>query len=173
MVNFLKACVLVTVLFFMYGCAAKPVAPAEYSYSKNAINIHLQADEKLNVYQGVSHTLLVCVYQLKDLTAYTQLSGKKKGIYQLLRGKKFDPAVTYSDKIILHPGMKKQLTLDRVEGTRYLAIVTGYYNMAPEKMTRVHEVPVVLEKKSSYSLQKVNTVKNIDISLVFGAEQIQ
>jgi len=172
MSNYLKVFLLVAALFLMNGCAAKPVGLAKYTYSENAIKVHLQADEKLNVYQGVPHTLLVCVYQLKDLTAYTQLSGKKEGLYQLLRGERFDPSVTYSDKIILHPGMNKRLTLDRAEGTRYLAVVTGYYSMATEKMTRVYDVPVVQERKGFFSIKKVEMVKDLDISLVFDAEQI-
>ncbi len=173
MAKYPKLFVTLAVLVLLGGCASKPVGLPDYSYSKDAININLHAADKLNVYQGVSHTLLVCVYQLKDRTAYNQLVGKKDGLYKLLRGQKFNPSVTYSEKIIMHPGTDKQLTLDRAEGTKYLAIVTGYYNMSPEKMTRVFDIPVVLERESSLSLNKVKVVKNIDVSLTFGAERIQ
>jgi type VI secretion system VasD/TssJ family lipoprotein len=168
-----KVIVALVFLFLIGGCASKPVPPPDYSYGKDAINISLHAASELNVYQGVPHTLLVCVYQLKDRTAYNQLVGKKNGLYQLLRGQKFDPSVTYSEKIIMHPGTDKQLVLDRAEGTKYLAVVTGYYSMSPEKMTKVFDIPVALESEGPFSMSKVNVVKDIDVSLTFGAERIQ
>ncbi len=173
MTNYTKVVVVLALLFIVGGCASKPIALPDYSYGKDAINISLHGADRLNVYQGVPHTLLVCLYQLKDLTAYNQLVGKKNGLYKLLRGQKFDPSVTYSEKIILHPGTDKQLTLDRAEGTKYLAVVTGYYSMSPEKMTKVFDIPVALESKSTFSFSKIKVVKDIDVSLSFDATQIQ
>lgn len=157
------------ILLLCLGCAKKTPIPVDYSYSKDAVIFQIQTDEKLNLYQGVPHTLLVCVYQLKNLTEYNQLLAEKNGLYQLMRGERFSPSVTFTDKVILHPGTKRYLVFDRAEGTKYVAVVAGYYNMATEKMTRVFDIPVVEEKKS---FKKTKVVKPLDVRIYFGPQQI-
>lgn len=155
------------------GCAAKPPIPAAFEYGEKAVSLHLKADEQLNLFQGLSHTLLACVYQMEDPNMFRQLSDKREGLYELLRCEKFDPGVTYSQKIILQPGKDEKLTFDRAKGTRYVAVVAGYYTMDGTKMVRTFEIPITLEKESFFSRQKVERIGELAVTLEFGPQEIK
>ncbi|MBU4260552.1 MAG: type VI secretion system lipoprotein TssJ [Proteobacteria bacterium] len=143
-------------LFFLASCAKVPPpppvppAPPQYSYSKDAVKIQINSDSQLNLYQSSPHTLLLCVYQLSDPNAFYRLTGDIDGIYKLLSCSQFDPSVTHSKRFIVQPDQKVTYTLDRAEGTKYVAIGAGYYNVRKEDVTRLFEIPVV-EKKSETS----------------------
>lgn len=55
------------------ACAAKQLPPPQWTYEKEAIRLHIKADNKLNLDEGEAHTLLLCVYQLSDPNTFNQL----------------------------------------------------------------------------------------------------
>jgi len=160
-------------LSILCGCAAKPPIPAEFDYGEKAISFDLKADEPLNPFQGSSHTLLLCIYQMEDPNMFKQLSDQREGLYELLKCEKFDNAVTHSKTVFLRPKEEKKLTLDRAKGTKYVAVVAGYYGMDSEKMLRMYEIPIVLERKSFLSRQKVERLGDLNITLELGPEEIK
>jgi type VI secretion system VasD/TssJ family lipoprotein len=162
-------CLLVLLLA---GCASQPLAPPAWTYQKDAITVHFKADPKLNFDDGVPHTLLVCIYQLKDPNAFNQLSEDTDGIYKLLECGLFDPAVATAKRAILNPGQDIKMVLDRAEDAKYVAIVAGYYVLQKERMIRLFDIPVEVE--SSGFIKKTQTQKpgNLDITLELGPSQI-
>lgn len=168
-----KLSLAVLALSLLCCCAAKPPIPADFGYGEKAVSLHLKADQQLNVYQGLPHALLACVYQLEDPNMLKQLADKREGLYELLKCEKFDSGVTYSQKIILQPGKDEKLTLDRAKGTRYVAVAAGYYNMDGAKMVRAFEVPITVEKESFLSRQKVERIGELAITLEFGPQEIK
>jgi len=164
-------CVLIVALV-LCSCASKPavVMPPDWKYEKEAIRIHLKGDPQLNLYQGKNHTLVLCVYHLRDPNAFHQLADEKDGISKLLECGRFDPAVTYTKRLVVQPGQEVRESLDRTEGAKYVGIAAGYYLLQKERATRVFEIPVVEEKKSGAMLSKP-AVLNIDLYL--GSQGIQ
>ena len=71
-------------VLFVCSCASQPLTPPEWRYEQEAIDIHVKADSQLNLYEGLPHTLLMCVYQLKDPNAFNQLTEDDDGLYKLL-----------------------------------------------------------------------------------------
>jgi type VI secretion system VasD/TssJ family lipoprotein len=156
----------------MWSCAAKQLPPPESAYEEGAIKVHVKADQQLNLSDGKAHTLLVCVYQLKDPNALNQLSGDEDGLYRLLECGLFDASVAAAKRLIVQPGQDTIFNLDRAEGARYVAITAGYYLLEKERMVRLYEIPVVIEKKGIIKRSKIKKLGILEIDLRLGPEQI-
>lgn len=142
---------------------SRNVDAAGWGYEKEAVRVHLKGDPLLNLYQGKAHTLVVCVYNLKDLNGFNQLADGKGGLPVLLECNRFDPGVTYAKRLIVQPGLDIKEALDRTEGARYVGIVAGYYSLHKANSVKVYQIPTSL----------FNNPKKIDIMLHMGPEGIQ
>jgi type VI secretion system VasD/TssJ family lipoprotein len=160
------------IAFLVTGCAATQL-PTEWTYAKNAIQIHIKADKKLNRDEGKAHTLMVCIYQLKDPNAFNQLSEDSDGIYKLLDCGLFDAGVATAKRIIVSPGRTMTVTLDRAEGARYVAVVAGYYVLQKDRMIRLYPIPTVTESKGLFNRTKVSKPGLFRFELKLGPSQIK
>ena len=162
----------VMIALFLFSCAAKVLPPPQWTYEKDAVKIQVVADPMLNLDDGKAHTLYVCIYQLKDPNGFNQLSGDESGLYKLLDCKLFDQGVAVSKRLIVHPGDDTTLVLDRAENAKYLAVVAGYYDIVKERITRLIEIPVVIEEKGFISKERKQKPGMLDIKLSLGPQQI-
>jgi len=158
---------------FLASCASAPVMPPEFSYGKDEIRINIDADPNLNLNEGSAHTLLLCVHQLRDPNAFNRLAGDKSGIYQLLECSQFDPSVTYSKRLIVQPDQKVQYTLDRAEGTKYVAIVGGYYSVQKDDVTHLYEIPIVEKSLGTFGGTRIAGPAILNIELDLGPRAIR
>ena len=173
MKNFGNVFFLVLAVIILTSCASAPIKPPEYSYGKDEINIDINADPRLNLNEGSAHTLLLCVHQLRDPNAFNRLAGDQSGIYQLLECSQFDSSVTYSKRIIVQPDQRVKYTLDRAEGTKYVAIVGGYYNVEKDDVVNLFEVPVLNKSLGTFSGVRVAEPSILDIKLELGPRSIR
>lgn len=169
-----KKILLIILVFFMVlgSCAKKELPPPQWVYEESAITIQIIADPMLNQDNGKAHTLYTCIYQLKDPNGFNQLSGDQSGLYKLLDCKLFDGGVASSKRLIVNPGQNSTLVLDRAEDAKYLAVVTGYYGIVKERITRLVKIPVIIEKKGFISRTKKQKPGHLDLTLILGPEQI-
>jgi type VI secretion system VasD/TssJ family lipoprotein len=135
----------------------------EWQYQKNAIVLHISGDPQLNLYQQKPHSLLLCVYHLKDLNGFNQLADQKDGLSALMDCGRFDQSVTYSKRLVLQPKQKLEETMDRTEGAKYVGIVAGYYDLRKESSSHSFPVPLSL----------MNNPKKLLINLTLGANEMQ
>lgn len=161
---------LVLFVFFLVSCAPKVLPPPQWTYEKDAIKLHVAADPMLNLDDGKAHTLYVCIYQLKDPNGFNQLSSDQSGLYKLLDCQLFDQGVASSKRLIVHPGEDTTLVLDRAENAKYLAVVAGYYDIVKERITRLVEIPVIIEEKGFMAKERKPGL--LDITLFLGPRQI-
>ena len=154
--------------FLILTCSCAPRALPRWEFEQDAINIFIEADNQLNLRDGSSHTLSVCVYQLKDPNAFHQLSDDTDGLYQLLDCGIFDPGVAVTKRLIIHPNDELTVTLDRAEGAKFVAIVAGYYTIEKDRIIRFYKVPV--KKRGVFRRKYVPS--DMDIHLVLGSKQI-
>ncbi len=157
----------------MAACAAQPLPPPDWAYEKDAIQIRINADLKLNFDEGVPHTLLMCLYQLKDPNAFNQLSEDTDGIYKLLDCNLFDPSVATAKRLIVRPGQDLTMTLDRAAGAQYVAVVAGYYELQKARMTRLYDIPVVVDTTGWIKRTKKSKPGRLEFELVLGPSQIK
>lgn len=155
----LKAWLLPILVLPLVACAT-----TEWKYEKDAIRLHLVSDPNLNLFGGSPHTLLLCVYHLRDPNGFNQVRDEKDGLVKLLECTRFDPSVTYAKRIIVQPGQETTETLDRAEGARYVAVVAGYSQLQKEQVTRFYEIPVGSISRSP---------QRLDIDLYLGPQEIQ
>jgi type VI secretion system VasD/TssJ family lipoprotein len=154
----LKASWLVLLALSLVSCAT-----TEWKYQKDAIRLHLTSDPNLNLFGGVPHTLLLCMYHLRDPNAFNQVMDEKDGLVKLLDCTRFDPSVTYAKKVVVQPRQELNESLDRAEGARYVGIVAGYSQLQKERVTRFYEIPVGVFKDP----------KPLDIELYLGPQELQ
>lgn len=150
----------------------EPTKPAEveWTYEKNAIRLLLKGDPELNLYQKTSHTLVFCIYNLKDPNVFNQLREERGGLVKLLEGGRFDPSVTYSKRLVIEPGQELTEVWDRSEGARFVGVAAGYYHFQKEKMVKLFPIPVVSEKKGKTVFHKPGP---LNIGVYLGAQEIQ
>jgi len=162
----------VFITLFLFSCTAKVLPPPQWTYEKDAIKLQVVADPMLNSDDGKAHTLHVCVYQLKDPNGFNQLSGDQSGLYKLLDCKLFDQGVAASKRLIVHPGENTTLVLDRAENAKYLAVVAGYYDIVKERITKLIEIPVIIEEKGFFSKERKQKPGFLNVKLSLGPQQI-
>jgi type VI secretion system VasD/TssJ family lipoprotein len=160
-------------LFFICSCASKPLPPPAFVYGKGAIRLQLQATPDLNTYEGSPHTLLLCLYQLRDPNAFNQLTGDEDGLYKLLECGPFDPSVTNIKRVIMRPGQIASIQMDRAEGTKYVGLVAGYSLMKKKNMIRLIDIPVIVEKKGFISRTKIQKPGPLLLDILLGSQQIK
>jgi type VI secretion system VasD/TssJ family lipoprotein len=148
----------------------KPVSV--WTYEKDAITLKFKTDKKLNLWKRKPHTLPVCIYQLKDTTAFNKLTCDQTGLKELLECEVFDLSMAASKRIIVKPGDNVGIKLDRVEDARYVAVVAGYYTVAKEGIVRLYEIPAEPEKKPFWH-GKTRRPLPVLINLVLGPSQLQ
>lgn len=157
---------------FLTACAAKQLPPPQWNYEKEAVVLHIKADNKLNLEEGEAHTLLLCAYQLSDPNTFNQLSNDEDGLYTLLECSLFGDGAAASKRLIIQPGQDINLTLDRAKGARYLAIVAGYYILEKERMVRVVEIPEITLAKGLVRKKKARVPAWLRVDLALGPQQI-
>jgi len=171
--KYIKILFLWLLAFGVCSCASLPLAPPEWRYEKEAIQLHLKADFQLNLHEGTPHTLLICVYQLRNPNTFNQLAGDNNGLYKLLECGLFDSSVAGSERLIIHPGQDLTFRLNRAEGARYIAIVAGYYSLHKERIIRLFDIQVIVEKKGWIKRTKILKPGPLNIELTLGPKQIQ
>ncbi|MEN6473295.1 MAG: type VI secretion system lipoprotein TssJ [Syntrophaceae bacterium] len=164
---------LVAVLVCACATTGKHQEPVSiWTYEKDAITLNFKTDKKLNLRNKKPHTLLVCVYQLKDPTAFNLLTRDQSGLKELLECELIDLSMVASKRIIVNPGNDVDMKLDRAEGARYVGVVAGYYTVEKGQIVRLYEIPALPEKRLFW---KTKTLKprSILINLILGASQLQ
>ncbi len=142
--------------------------PAAWKYEEGAITLNLKALPELNLYEDTAHTLYLCVYQLSNPNTYKLLSQDEAGLTKLLSCQRLDSTVASFQSVILQPGEKKTLLLDRAEGAKYVAVVAGYYQLTPGKVAKLFEIPVVIEKKGFIKKKILTKPGTLKVELLLG-----
>jgi type VI secretion system VasD/TssJ family lipoprotein len=148
------------------GSSGPPIVAA--TFCKECIRVDVVADQQLNLHQGLPHTLKLCLYQLSDQNNFNQLTNDMNGLYDLLECKRIDPSIKVAQQEFIHPGKDRILLVDRAEGTMFVGIVAGYYNLRKESIIELHEIPV-----SGSFFSKNLELDQLNLRLQLGPQQIE
>jgi type VI secretion system VasD/TssJ family lipoprotein len=150
---------------------ATPITiPADWSYEKNAIKLHVKADPRLNLFHKTPHTLMLCIYHLRDPNSFNELQDQRDGLQKLLECSRFDPSVVHARRLVIQPGQEINESIDRPDGARFVNVAAGYYNMRKDSVTRSYPVAVSVEKRGETLVQ---TTQKMTVDLYLGATEIQ
>jgi len=165
----LKKIIYLLILILICACASKTVKPIKlWPYEEKAIILELKASNKLNLYEEIPHTLVICVYQLKDPNAFNQYIEDEEGIIHLLECNRFDESVMGFKKLVIQPGEEQKAILDRAENARYVGIVAGYYNLEKKQVIRLYNIPLIEEKKGFIRRKKIIKPGILNVKLALG-----
>lgn len=168
---------IIRILFSLYAasllsaCSSAPLVklPPEWGYEKEAIQLHFVSDQQLNLYQKRAHSLIVCLYHLRDPNGFNQLIDEKDGLSKLLECSRFDPSVTYSRRLVMQPNQEINELMDRTDSAKYVGIVAGYYTLHKETSVKSYPIPITEVRKGSTLVQKS---AKLSIDLYLGAQDI-
>lgn len=118
----------------------------KWTYMPNGLTLNYDASPELNTYEGFSHSVLLCLYQLNDPAAFNELAANEGGLHRLLACDRFDKSVVHFERRFVSPGSKASLPLDRVEGAQFVGLVAGYYDLQPGLVTRTWQVPLKVDQ---------------------------
>lgn len=151
-------------LAIVMGCAQpRPKLPS-WEFAREAIHVRADAASQLNLHEGKPHTLMVCFYQLKNMTTFPSLTDEMQGRYKLLECEPFDATVASAKRLILQPGDDFTLLLDRQSGARHLAVIAGYYLLEKKRIIRTADFSVN---------QNTAAIEELNLEITFGAQQIE
>lgn len=131
------------------ACASAPppdltVQPDDWTYAPRTIELQLSAAETLNIDSGQPHALSLGVFQLSDPAAFGTLAASAAGAEKLLdQGADADPSVVGFDRIVLQPGEKRTVYLNRAAHAQYLGLVAGYFKITPGQDVVIFNIPIV------------------------------
>ena len=178
---------LLLLLVAVCGCGGKkkPVNPTtvttpaaspdqmKWTYQINAISFKLGVDKNLNEYDGSPHTLLLCFYQLSNLSKFNELAGTSTGVEKMLNCTSFDHSVTQVKREFVQPGRNSTITMDRAEGTKFVGVVAGYYDLQG-KASRTWQIPMnVSETGMLWWGDTWYAPAKLDAMIILGPHEIQ
>ncbi|MCF8104199.1 MAG: type VI secretion lipoprotein TssJ [Desulfohalobiaceae bacterium] len=170
-------CLLILVAFS--GCSAKnkdPLPQPDRQYKSEALEFQYQADSGLNMYGGQAHTILLGIYQFQDSEGMKRIIQSESGIKKLLQwpgqedelNKLSLPGCVDTQMVIVNPGEKKTLVLDRAKNAQWIGIVAGYFELDSQNAYRMYEIPVEYVKEGWFFKKKSAVVSNCRIKLSLG-----
>jgi type VI secretion system VasD/TssJ family lipoprotein len=156
----------------LFACSSAPLVkqPPEWSYEKDAIALKFTADRQLNLFQQRAHSLLICLYQLRDPSAFNQLMDEKDGLAKLLDCNRFDPSVSHARRLVLQPNQNLTEQVDRAEGARFVGVVAGYYTLRKTGSIRTYTIAVKEHTEHATLQQKPEKLR---IDLYLGPHEIR
>jgi len=153
--------------------AASP-AEIKWTYQINAISFKVAADKQLNEYNGSPHALLLCVYQLSDKNKFIEMAGTSTGLTTLYDCKSFDKTVTHVERSFMQPDQNATLSFDRAEGTKFVGVAAGYYDLQGGGATRTWQIPMdTTDTGMLWWSDTTYAPAKLDAMLILGPHEIQ
>lgn len=115
----------------------------KWTFLPGGLTMNLKADSDLNLFEGFSHNILLCTYQLSAPAVFQELAANIGGIRKLLECARFDQSVVHVERRFIRPGQESSFVLDRAEGARHVGLVAGYNDLQPGLITALYSFPVV------------------------------
>ncbi len=132
------------------ACSTDPmltVSQDGWTYENKAISISVRSSADLNEVSERPHALSLSVFQLSDTNTFAGLSTTRDGAIELLDKGKIDSTVAQFTRIIIQPGEKKLIKLDRAQTAKYVGIIAGYNQLDPTLDVHLFQIPVVPSKR--------------------------
>lgn len=153
--------------------SSTPSSKPKWSYAEGALQLRIRSDKQLNLYDELGHTVVLCVYQLSDPNGWNKLVKNQKGLLKLLECADFDKTAVYYQRLIVQPNEDKIVPLDRAEKAQYVAVAAGYYDLAPQRSTRLFQIPVISKDVGFFTTDIVRHPGKLLVNLFMGPAGIQ
>lgn len=158
----------------MGGNSAKEAEAAMvWSFAPNAIQIEVASDRRLNLYDGQPHTLVLAVCQTAEANAFLALLRDPATVGKLFGTGKGGPEILGFDRLIIEPGKRKLIMVNRMQSAKFVGIIAGYYRWDAQRNTRIYQIPVQFSSEGLVVKTRTATPAVLGIRLVLGADGIE
>ncbi|MFP4033943.1 MAG: type VI secretion system lipoprotein TssJ [Desulfovermiculus sp.] len=159
--------------------ATKP-APARskdqvhWTYEPKALELIIHSDPELNSHHGFAHATTVCIYQLTRPGPFQTKAAKQSGLKELLECNASGQSVVQAQRLFIQPGHNKTMHFARAEKARHVGLVAGYFQLRPDKVTRLYHIPLQNKKSGTLWWSKDNyTPGKLTMQVLLGPHSIQ
>ena len=159
----------------MLSSAPDPVEnPADivWNFQKDGLYYRIEAAPDLNLEGDTPLGLTICVYQLKDFSEFMSVASSSVGIDTLLDGGLEIAEVRSSRVYRIQPGATIEVTADRMESVRYLAVVAGYAHLRPDLCVAVIPFPIHEDTEGLVFKNKLYSAGSMQALIRLGAESV-
>jgi type VI secretion system VasD/TssJ family lipoprotein len=147
-------------------------AEVEWSAGKEGVLIEITSATDLNLYQNLPHTLLLTVFQMTDAAAFQKLVADPQQLSRALGSGQAGAGFVQLNRYVVSPGRRTLLALDRVQQSRYVGLVAGYYQLDAQANSRLFEVPLAVSSKGWFSSTYTAEPVPLAIRMQLGAQGI-
>ncbi len=123
---------LLALVLSMTACSLfsnKPDEP-DWTFGADGIFLQFKADANLNLYDKEPHTVAVGLFQLDKPNTFQKMAATADGAAELLSKGTVDKSVIGFERFFIQPGGEMTQVFDRLEGTKYVALLVGYYDLS-------------------------------------------
>lgn len=146
----------------------------QWKYDPAGGELRIKADLLLNLYDNQGHTLVLCLYQLSDPNKFLSLAKTREGVLTLLQCEKgFDDSAVTFQKMIIQPGDDFTQPMARAEKATAVGVAGGYFDLDPQRSTRVFTYPVIERDTGILSRDMVRKPGKLVVNLFLGPTEIQ
>ncbi|MDH5546873.1 MAG: type VI secretion lipoprotein TssJ [Gammaproteobacteria bacterium] len=136
------------------------------SVVEDGIRIELNSSKDANLFDNLSHTTVLVLYQFKTLDSLKRLTNEMNGMEILLKGESFNDDVLMVRKEIIPPGVNRSFYWDRHKSAKYVAAVAGYFISEMQRKVKVFTLKT--RKKHSFfwkpkNPERADTVVHIQL----------
>ncbi|HUH41406.1 MAG TPA: type VI secretion system lipoprotein TssJ [Castellaniella sp.] len=147
-------------------------AEVSWDFARNAIQIELASDDNLNAYFNQPHTLVMGVFQVDDAKTFVKMLGDASGLKKMLATGDAGNDVIQLDRYVISPGKQTILDIDRVQDTKFVGIVAGYYDFDPSVSARLFRIPLNIETSGMISTSYKAQPAHLALRLQLGRNRI-
>jgi type VI secretion system VasD/TssJ family lipoprotein len=147
-------------------------AEVNWGYQKNGIMLNLLTSKGLNWQNNQEHTLVFAVYQFSDEKTFLKLLANPADIQKsLVNGQNVD-GILQLDRYILMPGKQTTVQLDRVQNTKFVGFIAGYYNFDAAANSRYYRIPLNMSSEGIISTTYKASPAILAVKLSFSNDRI-
>lgn len=181
--RFTRFSFLVLLMSFLCGCSALGVKSTEekkeeakakvtWPYAKEGILLELAADINLNFFSNQSHTLALGVWQFDDEKVFIKLLNDRAELMKALVTGNLPKGVLQLDRYVIQPDTKILLKIARVQGSKYVGILAGYYSFTPSTAARYFRIPLNIQSSGLISKDYTAEPAVLALRLLLGTQTI-
>ncbi|MEG1610825.1 MAG: type VI secretion lipoprotein TssJ, partial [Bilophila sp.] len=142
-----------------------------WNQEQKGLRTFIEAEKDLNTQRDVPLGLTICVYQLKEYVAFQKLAATPSGIRSLLDCTLDTTGALSARSYAVQPGQHLEISHDRMENARFLAVVAGFAHLKPEMCVAVQAFPLHKERQGLLR-HTVYSATPIDVRIRLGAASI-
>ena len=174
---------LVLVTLWVAGCSSLGVQTTEqkqkqakvevtWPYAKDAILLEVESSPDLNRHANQSHAVVLGVVQLDDEKSFPKILTDTASVVDLLTTGKLSAGVLQMDRYVVNPGERHVVKIDRVQDTRFVGLLAGYYEFEPARAARYFRIPLNMQSSGLIMKDYKAEPSVLALRLVLGSERI-